>query len=99
MATQYEDAHTKQNAIFMTDSVASEAEAQALGAAYIEDLNNASAVALGQKLPTPHLRIDRRSMEIDKTSMEVMTEPDASGNTRYYAQVVVGYSYTYRDAR
>ncbi len=95
-AGEFKDAHTSQHAIFMSDAVASEQEAQALGAAYIDGLNNTSAVALGQKLPTPHRRIDRRSMAIDKTSMEVMTELDASGNPSYFAQVVVGYSYTYR---
>jgi hypothetical protein len=98
-AAEMKSVQTNQNAIFMSDLVATQAEAAAIGAAYIDKLNATNNIALVQSLPTPHQKIDRRSMSLDSTEMEVLSEKADDGSTEYFAQVEIGYSYTYRDEK
>ncbi|ORT49474.1 hypothetical protein ST37_13835 [Vibrio sp. qd031] len=98
-AGEMESIHTNQNAIFMSDAVATQAEAETLGAAYIEKLSATRDIDLAQSLPTPHRKIDRRSMSLDSTEMNVISEEADDGTMEYFAQVEIGYSYSYRDEK
>jgi hypothetical protein len=98
-AGEFESIQTNQNAIFISDAVASQAEAESLGAAYIEKLSATKNIDLAQSLPTPHRKIDRRSMSLDSTAMEVISEDAKDGSVNYFAQVEIGYSYTYRSEK
>jgi hypothetical protein len=99
IGAEMKSVQTNQNAIFMSDPVSTQAEAEALGLAYIDTLNATKNVALAQRLPTPHQKIDRRSMNLDSTEMEVVSEEADDGSVNYFAQVEIGYSYTYRDEK
>ncbi len=98
-ASQYKDVSTDQYAIFMSDVVASEAEAVALGTQYIKGLNEATPFELSQRLPTPHLKVIKRTFEIDSAAMEVKTDVSADGTLGYFAEVSINYSYDYKGDR
>jgi hypothetical protein len=98
-ASDMKSVDTHQNAIYMSDPVTTAAEAESLGLAYIEKLSNIEGIDLAQSLPTPHRKIDRRSMSLDSTEMEVLSEEADDGSIEYFAQVEIGYSYTYRSEK
>jgi hypothetical protein len=58
-----------------------------------------SAIELSQKLPTPHRRVDKRSLGLDSTEVEVVSQQNDDGSTNYFGQVVVKYSYEYRSSK
>jgi alpha-acetolactate decarboxylase len=95
-ATQYKDVTTNQTAQYVTDAVSSQAEAEALAANFVSNLEQKDNFELSQQLPTPHLRMDKRSMEVTDTELSVVTEEAQDGSIEYRAVVDVDYSYNYR---
>ncbi|ORT50529.1 hypothetical protein ST37_11775 [Vibrio sp. qd031] len=93
---QYKDVSTNQSARFITEGVSSQEEAQALASTFVDDLDSKSNIELSQQLPTPHLRMDKRSMEVTDTELSFITEEATDGSTTYRAVVDVDYTYNYR---
>ncbi len=98
-ATQYKDVTTHQHAQYVTDFASTQAEAEQLGNAFIDDISAKNNFELSQKLPTPHLKMDKRSMELDGTELNVIADEAEDGTVSYRAIVDVDYSYTYRAAK
>lgn len=99
MADQYRTSNTHQSALYTSDSASSEAEAVNMANSYADSLQNMSAIELSQKLPTPHRRVDKRSLGLDSTEVEVVSQQNDDGSTDYFGQVVVKYSYEYRTSK
>jgi hypothetical protein len=95
-ATQYKDVTTNQSAQYLTDAVSTQAEAEALATNFVTELDNKDSFELSQQLPTPHLRMDKRSMEVTDTELSFVTEEAADGSVNYRAVVDVDYNYSYR---
>lgn len=93
-ATSYRTEDTTQRAIFVSDAVATQAQAKAVAEAYIAQLKSKNGMELSQGLPTPHSRINTRSLKLVDTDWAVV---HASG--QYKAKVDVKYTYEYRSAR
>jgi hypothetical protein len=99
LANQYKTSTTNQTAIYTSDGAATQAEAAEMATSYIESLQNLDAFELSQKLPTPHRRIDKRSMELNATEVEVVSEQAEDGSTAHVAKVTINYSYDYRNRK
>jgi hypothetical protein len=93
-ATSYRTADTTQHATFVSDAVSSQAEAKAIAEAYISDLQAKNGMQLSQGLPTPHSRINTRSLDVVGTDWAVVKTSD-----QYKAKVDVTYTYEYRSER
>lgn len=93
-ATSYRTVDTMQNATYVGEAVASQTEAKAAAQAYITDLQAKNGMELSQHLPTPHSRINTRSLELAGTEWAVV-----QSNGQYKAKVDVAYTYEYRSAR
>jgi hypothetical protein len=98
-ATQYKDVSTNQTARYLTDAVSTQADAEALATTFVSELEEKSNFELSQQLPTPHLRMDKRSMEVTDTELSVVTEEAEDGTVNYRAVVDVDYSYNYRTSK
>ncbi|ORT50526.1 hypothetical protein ST37_11755 [Vibrio sp. qd031] len=95
-ANQYKDVTTNQTAQYVTDAVSTQAEAEALANGFVTELDGKNNFELSQQLPTPHLRMDKRSMEVTDTELSFVTEEAADGSLNYRAVVDVDYTYNYR---
>jgi hypothetical protein len=95
-ATQYKDVTTHQTAQYVTDAVSTHAEAEELATNFVTELDSKDNFELSQQLPTPHLRMDKRSMEVTDTELSFVTEEADDGSVNYRAVVDVDYSYNYR---
>jgi hypothetical protein len=95
-ATQYKDVSTNQTAQYLTSAVSTQAEAEVLATNFVSELNNKNSFELSQQLPTPHLRMDKRSMAVTDTELSIVTEDAADGTVSYRAVVDVDYTYSYR---
>jgi hypothetical protein len=94
-SSQYKDVSTNQSARFITEGVASQQEAEALANRFVDELDSKSQFELSQQLPTPHRRMDKRSMEVTDTELSFVTEESVDG-IKYRAVVDVDYTYQYR---
>ncbi len=94
--TSYKDVSTNQQAQYVTEYASTQAEAEQMGNEFIAELNGSSNFELSQKLPTPHSRMDKRSMELTDTELNIISEEAADGTVSYRAVVDVDYSYDYR---
>lgn len=92
--TSYRTADTTQHATFVSDAVSSQAEAKAIAEAYISGLQAKNGMELSQGLPTPHSRINTRSLDVVDTEWAVVQT-----SNQYKAKVDVTYTYEYRYAR
>ena len=99
MATQYNTSNTNQSAIYKSDMVSTSQEAMEIGNSYIENLENSNTFELSQKLPTPHLRIDKRSVSLTGTEIKIKEEVNDSGESEFYAEVDVDYNYSYKSKK
>jgi hypothetical protein len=93
-ATSYRTAETTQHATYISEAVASQSEAQKAAEAYIAKLQIQNGMELSQGLPTPHSRINTRSLDLVGTDWAVV-----ESNGQYKAKVDVAYSYEYRTLR
>lgn len=90
----YRTEDTTQNATFVSDAVSSHADAQTIAEAYISSLQEKNGMELSQGLPTPHSRVNTRSLEVVDTDWAVV-----QSNGQYKAKVDVTYTYEYRSLR
>lgn len=93
-ATSYRTEDTTQHATYVSDSVGTEAEAQSVAEAYIASLEGKNGMELSQGLPTPHSRVNTRTLEVVDTDWAVV-----NSNGQYKAKVDVAYTYEYRSLR
>jgi hypothetical protein len=98
-ATQYKDVTTNQTVQYVTDAVSTQAEAESLATNFVTELEAKNSLELSQQLPTPHLRMDKRSMEVSDTELSVVAEEAEDGSVSYRAVVDVDYNYSYRSAK
>jgi hypothetical protein len=93
-ATSYRTEATTQHATYVSDAVTTQAEAKAVAEAYIASLQDKNGMELSQGLPTPHSRINTRSLDVVSSDWAVVKT-----NNEYKAKVDVTYTYEYRSER
>ena len=92
--TSYRTEESTQRATYVSDAVATQAQAKALAEAYIASLQDKNGMQLAQGLPTPHSRINTRSLDVVSSDWAVVKT-----NDQYKAKVDVTYTYEYREAK
>lgn len=96
MAGQYKTVNTNQSAIFKSDLVLSLEKAEVIGNNFIQELRGSDTFELSQRLPTPHIRIDKRSVELKGTELSIKEQLREDGTLGYYSEVAIDYKYSYK---